>query len=249
MIRLLVKADDFGFTDAVSCGILLAHKNGIVKNTGMMVNMPAAVNAACWIKACPDLCLGLHTNIVIGQPCADPKKIPGLLDVNGHFVSSKIRRAQLSQGLDPFDENEIAIECDAQVDRFIQLNGKLPEYIEGHAVGSPRMSAGIARVAKQRGIRILPHHEPTPWAMPQWKFNNYDFYKTGRPLHEYFTEVLDLSADLNLFVAHPGFLDQEILTWSSLNMDRTLDYALLTDPQVIQYLKDKKIDLISFREV
>jgi len=249
MSRLLVKADDYGFTDAVSVGILLAHKNGIVKNTAMMVNMPAAVNGAQWIKAFPELCLGLHTNIVVGLPCADPEKIPGLLREDGHFVSSKIRREQLAQGLDPFSEEEIFIECDAQVDRFIQLNGKLPEYIEGHAVGSPRMQEAILRVAKKRGIKILPHHQPAAWVMPQWGNNNYDFYKTGRPLHEYFTQVLDLSAELNLFVAHPGFVDHDLMQWSSLNIERTLDYALLTDPQVIQYLKDKKIDLISFREV
>lgn len=249
MKRLLVKADDFGFTDAVSCGILLAHKNGIVKNTAMMVNMPAAVNAAVWIKDYPDLCLGLHTNIVVGTPCADPKMIPGLLREDGHFVSSKVRREQLAKGLDPFSEEEIFIECDAQVDRFIALNGKLPEYLEGHAVGSPKMSQGILRVAQKRGIKILPHHEPSPWALPQFKADHYTFYKTGRPLHEYFTQVLDLSADLTLFVAHPGFVDQEIMTWSSLNLERTLDYALLTDQKVMAYLKEKKIDLISFREV
>lgn len=249
MTKLLIKADDYGFTDSINCGILLAHKNGIVKNTGMMVNMPAAITGAKWIKDYPELCLGQHTNIVVGFPCADPKLIPGLLGEDGRFVSSKIRRAQLATGIDPFDEEELFIETNAQCERFIQLNGKLPEYIEGHAVGSPSFDRAIERVALKRGIRNLPHHQPSTWVAPQFKNNNYDFYKTGRPLHEYFTKDFDFSADLILFIAHPGFVDQDLLKMSSLTLDRTLDYALFTDPIVIQFLKDKKIDLISFREV
>lgn len=249
MKRLLVKADDFGFTDAVSLGILLAHKNGIVRNTGMMVNMPAAKNAARWIKEYPDLCLGLHVNYIVGEPCADPALIPHLLTPDHTLVSSKVRREQLAKGLDPFVLEELIIECDAQVKRFIELNGKLPEYIEGHAVGSESITKAIATVAKQYDIKILPHHQPAPWDVPQWHASQYDFYKTQRPMHEYFSDVLKLTHDLSLFVLHPGFVDQDILRMSSLNLERTLDYALVTDVKVMEYLREEKIEVISFREI
>ena len=42
MKRCLVKADDYGFTEAISLGILKAYREGIVRSTGVMVNMPAA---------------------------------------------------------------------------------------------------------------------------------------------------------------------------------------------------------------
>ena len=129
MKKLLVKADDYGFTDAISLAILLAHKNGIVKNTGMMVNMPAAKKAAEWIKQTPDLCLGLHVNLVVGKPCANLHSIPGLIQADGNFVSSKIRREQLSKGNDPFDATELLVEIEAQINKFIALNRCKPEYI------------------------------------------------------------------------------------------------------------------------
>ncbi len=59
MKRCLVKADDYGFTDAISLGILKAYREGIVRSTGVMVNMPAAPAALGWLREAEGLCLGL----------------------------------------------------------------------------------------------------------------------------------------------------------------------------------------------
>ena len=50
MKRCLVKADDYGFTEAISLGILKAYREGIVRSTGVMVNMPAAPAALGWLR-------------------------------------------------------------------------------------------------------------------------------------------------------------------------------------------------------
>lgn len=249
MKQILIKADDYGFTEAVSLGILLAHKNGIVKNTGMMVNMPAAIQAAEWIKEYPDLCLGLHTNLIVGKPCADPKLISGLLQDNGNFISSKVRREQIASGIDPFNEDEVIIETIAQVEQFYQLNGKYPEYIETHAVMSQSIQNALLKVADIYNIKYLPHHQPSKWSLPQFEYSNYDFYKTNLPYYIYFKDKLDLSADLVLFVLHPGFIDQELLRNSSLTMDRLLDYEMMVDPNVKAIIKDKGYKIISFRDL
>lgn len=249
MKQILIKADDYGFTEAVSLGILLAHKNGIVKNTGMMVNMPAAIQAAKWIKEYPDLCLGLHTNLIVGKPCADAKLIPGLLQDNGDFINSKVRREQIASGIDPFNEDEVIIETIAQVDRFYQLNGKYPEYIETHAVMSLSIQNALLKVAQKFKIEILPHHMPSKWALPQFAYNNYNFYKTNLPYYLYFKDKLDLTSDLVLFVLHPGFVDQELIRHSSLTMERLLDYEMMVDQQVKAVLIDKGFQIISFREL
>jgi len=249
MKQILIKADDYGFTEAVSLGILLAHKNGIVKNTGMMVNMPAAIQAAEWIKEYPDLCLGLHTNLIVGKPCADPKLISGLLQENGEFISSKIRREQIASGIDPFNEDEVIVETIAQVERFNHLNSKYPEYIETHAVMSQSIQNALVKVANMFDIKILPHHQPSKWSLPQFTYNNYDFYKTNLPYYLYFKEKLDLTADLILFVLHPGFVDQDLIRHSSLTMERLLDYEMMIDSNVKKALIDKGYEIISFREI
>ena len=40
--RVVVNADDFGFSEGVTEGILRAHADGIVTSTTIMANMPAA---------------------------------------------------------------------------------------------------------------------------------------------------------------------------------------------------------------
>ena len=57
MKRCLVKADDYGFTEAISLGILKAYREGIVRSTGVMINMPAAPAALGWLREAEGLCL------------------------------------------------------------------------------------------------------------------------------------------------------------------------------------------------
>ena len=44
-MKLLTQSDDYGFTRGVTCGILDAIENGVVRNTGLFVNMPESEHA------------------------------------------------------------------------------------------------------------------------------------------------------------------------------------------------------------
>ena len=46
MKRLIVNADDLGFTAGINRGILEAHKRGIVTSTSLMVDRPGAEDGA-----------------------------------------------------------------------------------------------------------------------------------------------------------------------------------------------------------
>lgn len=58
--RLIVNADDFGFTAGISRGILEAHERGIVTSTSLMVDRPAAAEGAEIARRTPSLSVGLH---------------------------------------------------------------------------------------------------------------------------------------------------------------------------------------------
>ncbi len=61
MARLLiVNADDFGLSNSVNQGIVRAHVLGIVTSTSLMVDRPAAAEAAEHAGRLPDLSVGLH---------------------------------------------------------------------------------------------------------------------------------------------------------------------------------------------
>ncbi len=66
-IRVLCQADDYGITDAVSAGIRKAVKHGLVRNTGLFVNMPSSSRAAAELDV--DVCLGQDFNLVTRLNC------------------------------------------------------------------------------------------------------------------------------------------------------------------------------------
>ena len=49
-MKLLTQSDDYGFTRGVTCGILDAIENGVVRNTGLFVNMPEGEHPATFIQ-------------------------------------------------------------------------------------------------------------------------------------------------------------------------------------------------------
>jgi chitin disaccharide deacetylase len=58
--RLIVNADDFGLTAGVTDGIVEAHVRGILTSTSLMVDRPAAEQAAALSREHPRLSVGLH---------------------------------------------------------------------------------------------------------------------------------------------------------------------------------------------
>ena len=109
--RLIVNADDFGFTPAVTAGILEAHAAGAVTSTSMMVRCPGWNDGVRRARATPTLGVGLHLNLLVGVPLA---AVPSLTDArSGRFVplATMVRRALLGR----IDAGEVTAECEAQL--------------------------------------------------------------------------------------------------------------------------------------
>ena len=66
MKKLLFQSDDYGLTDAVADGILKGIHQGIIRNTGLFVNMPSSARAAEKIRDCAEVCVGIDINLVAG---------------------------------------------------------------------------------------------------------------------------------------------------------------------------------------
>ncbi|MEN8181694.1 MAG: ChbG/HpnK family deacetylase [Myxococcota bacterium] len=70
---LIVNGDDFGMSPGVSRGIVDAHRRGILTSTSLMVERPAAAEAAALAREAPELSVGLHLELDGSAP-ADPRK-------------------------------------------------------------------------------------------------------------------------------------------------------------------------------
>ena len=64
MKRLIVNADDLGFTAGINRGILEAHERGIVTSTSLMVDRPGAEDGAEIARRTPSLSVGLHAVLI-----------------------------------------------------------------------------------------------------------------------------------------------------------------------------------------
>ncbi len=161
MIRLIVNADDFGLTPGVSRGIVTAHKDGIVSSTTLMVNMPAAPEAVAMAREHPGLHLGLHLVVTAGRPVLPPGQVPSLVDAEGHFRKG-FRALRLTAKL-----AEVALEWEAQLDRFEELVGRLPTHLDSHhdAHLAPGLTEIAVALAKRRGVKAMRAVFPRdlPW--------------------------------------------------------------------------------------
>jgi predicted glycoside hydrolase/deacetylase ChbG (UPF0249 family) len=57
---LIINGDDFGLSHGVNDGIVEAHTRGVLTSTSLMVNAPAAAEAAARAQQHPELSVGLH---------------------------------------------------------------------------------------------------------------------------------------------------------------------------------------------
>lgn len=121
--QLLIRGDDLGYSEAVTLGMISAHRKGLVNSVALMVNMPYAKEAIKLAKQCPNLCLGLHVNVTNGYALAPKEMIPSLVDEHGIFLSSTIRRAQIKNNEPLFSEEDAYIEAKYQIEKYIELVG------------------------------------------------------------------------------------------------------------------------------
>ncbi|MCF0109159.1 MAG: ChbG/HpnK family deacetylase [Erysipelotrichaceae bacterium] len=253
-MKLIIRADDIGYSEAVNYGIEKSVKEGLVSSAGLMPNMPAAAHGLKLLEG-TGVCLGQHTNICLGKPCADPALIPSLLGENGNFKSSKMYREAWKNGEEFTVLSEMVIEVEAQYKKFKELTGQEPSYFEGHAVSSNHLFEALAIVAEKYGLPLQTFNfekgtgtfcgKPLNTLPMKSLSPDYDPEETlKKGLLEHGSEDVP-----NLFVGHPGYVDDFIMKNSSLNINRTREVAMFCDPAVKEWLKEQNIELVTYDDV
>lgn len=253
MIQLILRADDVGYSEAVNYGIAKTVREGLIGSVGLMPNMPSAAHGLALLEG-TDVCIGQHTNICIGRPCADPAKIPSLLDENGFLKSSRTYREAWKKGECFTVLEEMVLEIEAQYQRFVQLTGRQPQYFEGHAVLSKHLMQGLEIVAQRHGLKynnMYPGDETGTFggrpvaACPMRSMEpDYD------PAQSLKDAVLHARTDMpNVFVCHPGYLDAYLLRSSSLTVNRTKEVEMLCDPAMRSWLEAHDVQLLRYSDL
>ncbi len=252
--RILVRADDLGYSRGVNYGIADATRYGIIRSVGVMPNMPEAEMGLRLLEGIP-VCYGQHTNVCVGRPLTDPSLIPSLCRPNGEFRASREYREAFKRGEDFVDVDEACLEIEAQLKRFIELVGDEPHYFEGHAIASANFFKALELVAERHGLPYLgmSFDFNAPIAFRSSKL--YTSMDSMGPLYDPFESLKraalgDYGEDgCCMFVCHPGYLDAYILATSSLTIPRTQEVAMAMDPATREWLEENDVDVITYDDL
>lgn len=142
-------ADDYGFTPAVSAGVLEAVAAGAVSAASAMTNRPDWPRAAAeWRRTDPNADLGLHLNLTAGA---------GLTGFGGAALPAlpELVKGALSFAL---DQAALTREIAAQIAAFLVEMGRAPDHIDGHqhVHALPGVRAALFAALAEQGLEGVP---------------------------------------------------------------------------------------------
>jgi len=252
-VKLIVNADDLGYTERVSAGIFRAHRDGIVTATTLMTNAPDSEGAAKLARATPSLDVGVHLALSFNRPLADVAHIRSLVDKDGKFFRPK---ELLSREI---DREEALLECRAQYQKARELLGREPTHLDTHhwVHDHPALEWAIGELARETGASARIHSDEQRDRLRARGVRTPDhfareFQYEGKvdvePLLE-LLERLERLGGVTELMCHPGEADESMVKRSGYARERATELATLTDPRVRAKIMDLAITLSTFADV
>jgi len=257
---LIVNADDFGRTRAVSAGIVHAHLHGLVSTTTAMVNLPGALQDVLQAsQQVPALGLGVHLNLTSGRPILPPEDVPSLIAPDGSFHTPDALRAS---GPRPHPAH-IEREWRAQIEAFLSTGARL-DHLDSHhhaALLSPDLWQLCLTLANECGCGVRP---PAPRELSDdVLFSQFPRearrFATGeawrmlagrgipspdRLVTRFFARRARLATLLSILesvphgttelMCHPGWLDANLLSGSGYARERESELQALTSSRALR---------------
>jgi hopanoid biosynthesis associated protein HpnK len=163
--RLIVNADDFGFTAGVNRAIVEAHTHGIVTSATLMATGSAFDDAVSRARRAPRLSVGCHVVLVDGRPVLDAAQLSSIASASASSVPADSGHPRFRHGLKSFaaraltgrlNPAEIEAETSAQI-RKLQSAGVAVSHIDSHKHTHlfPAVLRPMLRAARARGVLAI----------------------------------------------------------------------------------------------
>lgn len=154
MRRLIVNADDFGYTSGVNRAIVESHIRGVVTSSTLMANGGAFAEAVELARTVPKLSVGCHVVLVDGEPVVPWEKLPSLTASQKFRDGMKTFAARALSGR--IDDGEITVETTAQI-RKIQAAGIAVSHVDTHKHTHlfPQILRPVLNAAAACGVRAV----------------------------------------------------------------------------------------------
>lgn len=230
-MKLVINADDFGYTKGIIDGIVEGVKSGIIRSTTAMCNMPYIEYGKELSVNYPELGIGVHLNLTVGKSLTKNKT---LTDEQGNFLpKSKIYANEL-------DMQEVYNEWKAQIEKFIEVFKRKPTHLDSHHSVHDFNASQLEvakRLAKEYGLSMRRYG---PYQYVNGFFGN---SATVSDLKKLLIENKD--KDIEIMV-HPGFCDLELYRNSSYNVHRVKELDVLCNSEILDFIKEMGIELTHY---
>jgi predicted glycoside hydrolase/deacetylase ChbG (UPF0249 family) len=243
--RLIVNADDFGFTRDVNEGIVYAHRNGILTAATLMATGPAFDHAVELARETPTLDLGVHLVLV---------------DAEGYPPTLARLTAAVLLGRIPIYER-----LAGQVRKILDA-GIQPSHLDTHKHTHllPQVLDAVARISSEFRIPWIRRLVPAPVPFLQ-QIGQARLIRRGCRTTDYFEgfemtgrfQAADLASLIRRlpegateFMCHPGFCREELrAARTRLKASRQIELDALTSGQVRQALEESSVTLVRYRDL
>ena len=256
--RLIVRADDMGFSHSGNAAAIKTYKEGIVRSVEVLVPSPWFPEAVQLLKENPGVDVGIHLTLtsewdnVKWRPVSD---CSSLKDTDGYFYpmiwpnKNYPNRALLQH---KWTLGDIEKEFRAQIELAIK---KIPRisHVSGH-MGCTQMNEEVAALTKKLAKEYNIAIEPSEKAVKGVSYKGDS--KTSAEKKQAFIAMLQTLEPGNtyIFVDHPAFDTPEMraihhIGYEDVAADRQGVVDIWTDGEIIALIKKLKIQLIRYKDL
>lgn len=232
-MKLIINADDFGYTKSICEGIIEGCQKGIIRSTTALSNMPYLHYGASLLSQVPQLGIGVHLTLTLGTSLTHGKTIT---TDGSHFK----KKQQFYEELDRVDPEEVYQEFKAQIEKFIQIFQRKPDHIDSHH--SVHDAKGILDIS----MRLAKEYD-----LPMRRYSEFSytagFYGETATV-EHLIEILEEHSDDEAIelMTHPGYCDLELYRQSSYHFGRVKELDVLCDQRILDYIKEHNIRITNY---
>lgn len=157
MRRLIINADDFGYTCGVNRAILEAHTHGVVTSSTLMATGAAFAEAVELAKTVPRLSIGCHIVLIDGAPMLPAAQIPSLIQAKeSQQFRDSLKTFAVRVLTGRMNPKEVEAEASAQIGK-LRSAGITVSHFDAHKHTHlfPKMLRPLLRAAAANGVRAV----------------------------------------------------------------------------------------------
>lgn len=231
MRKLIITADDFGLSLAVSKGIIQSIKEGLVTETCAMVNSPYFMSSVELAKQNGIEKMGVHLTATCLMPLEKTLSRSVFVDKNGRFS-----KQWLSMNLSDADIALLEKEFSCQIDTFLATGLHLTHINSHHGLTNvdSRIKVLFEKLSRQYNVPVRLE-----------QFDQLVMLDSRQSSEHILQKLKESRGEYVELCTHPGYVDEPLAQVSSLLERREQDLVLLIDKKFKQQV-ESNFELITF---